>query len=224
VLSRAGTVPVMRRSIILVLLLSVAGCGDGSASSTTTSSSTVTVPPATTTLETTTTAVRAGAPPAILAVVSGRGDDGSLEITVWFDTEPLRAGTTLVVGIDSDDSYPGTGDVRPHLDGYASLTAGTRVEVTLVSEGEVVVAPGLGIAETWLSWAAQGEVFRAFFVQDLTVRSGSVWVVATMAEEVSPLGVAGVPLGESCSYRGSGIAAEEPPGGVPDAPRTCSYR
>lgn len=159
----------------------------------------------------------------MLAVVTGRGDDGSVEITVWFSSEPVAEDVPLIVGIDSDDSYPGTGDVRSHLDGHAEFSAGPGgVEVTLVSEGEVVAAPGVGFTESWLSWVAQDEVLRLFFVQDLTTRSGSVWVVSGNQGETS-LGTAGVPFGESCSYRGSGVSVEEPPGGVPDAPRTCRY-
>jgi len=206
------------------MFLVVAGCGDDGGASTTGSMSTTTSAVTTTAAAATTTSTTPEDPAAVLAVVSGRGDDGSVEIAVWFDRDPLLTGSTLIVGFDSDDSYPGTGDVRPHLDGYALLTVGSAVDVTLVSEGEVVAAPGVGVAESWLSWAAQGEVFRAFFVRDLTTRSGSVWVLAARGDASSPLGVAGVPFGESCSYRGSGVPADEPPGGIPDAERTCLYK
>ena len=219
-----GSVAGVRRMLVPMAFLILAGCGTDGAGTTSSSMATTTVAPTTTDASATTTSAPAVNPPAILAVVSGRGDDGSVEIAVWFDRDPLVTGSTLIVGFDSDDSYPGAGDVRSHLDGYALLTVGAAVDVTLVAEGEVVAAPGVGIAESWLSWASQGEVFRAFFVQDLTSRSGSVWVMATLGDESSPLGVAGVPFGESCSHRGSGVAVDEPAGGIPDAERTCLYK
>jgi len=208
-----------RWAAALALGAALAACADAD--------TTATSPPTPTTATSTTippTTPSAPESPDILAVVTGRGDDGSLEIGVWFDDDPLATGNMLVVGIDSDDSYPGAGDIRAHLDGSALFTAGASgVEVTLVSEGEVVAAPGIGLVESWLSWAAQDVVLRLFFVEDLTTRSGSVWVIATRGDTGSPLGTAGVPLGESCSYRGAGVPVDEPAGGVPDAPRTCRY-
>lgn len=211
------SLPMLRVALCAALLL-LAACGGDDATTTTAPFSATTV----TTVAATTTTTRPPDGPSVLAVVTGRGDDGSLEITVWFDAEPLVEGAALIVGIDSDDSYPGSGDVGGHLDGYAEFMAtSSGVGVTLVSEGEVVAAPGVGLTESWLSWVAQDEVLRLFLVQDLTTRSGSVWVV--VGDAASPLGTAGVSLGESCSYRGSGVLVEEPPGGVPDAPRTCRY-
>lgn len=198
--------------------LIVTACGGGEA---TTTPATV---PVTTTTATTSTTVPASLP-SVLAIVSGRGDDGSLEITIWFDTDPFAAGARLIVGIDADDSYPGVGEVLAHLDGYALFvpTAG-GVDLTVSSDGEVVAGPGLGVTDQWVSWASQGEVIRIFIVRDVATRAGSVWVMASVGDEESALGIAGVPLGESCSHAGSGVLVTEPPEGVPDTGRTCAYR
>lgn len=212
------SLPMLRVALSAALLL-LAACGGDDATTTTTAPVSST---RVTTVAETTTPTRPPEAASVLAVVTGRGDDGSLEITVWFDAEPLVEGAALIVGIDSDDSYPGSGDVGAHLEGYAEFVAtSSGVGVTLVSEGEIVAAPGIGLTESWLSWVAEDEVLRLFLVQDLTIRSGSVWVV--VGDAASPLGTAGVPFGESCSYRGSGVLVEEPPGGVPDAQRTCLY-
>jgi len=194
------------------LALLVAACGGGAATTTT--------PP---TVPVTTTDPASS--PSVLAIVSGRGDDGSLEVTIWFDTDPFAAGARLIVGIDADDSYPGVGEVLPHLDGYALLVpTAAGVDLTVSSEGEVVAGPGIGVTDQWVSWASQEEIIRIFIVQDVTTRAGSVWVVARVGDTASALGVAGVPLGESCSHVGSGVPVTEPPGGVPNAGRTCTYR
>lgn len=204
------------RAALLVLLLVLPGCGDDGAGSTTAS----TTSPA----ESTTVARPAGLP-AVLSVVSGRGDDGTLEVAVWFDSNPLVPGAVLIVGIDADDSYPGVGDVRPHLDGFALFTArAAAVDVAVSSGGEVVADPITGDSDEWVSWGIEGEILRIFFVRDVATRSGTVWVLIAVGDESSPLGTAGVPLGDGCSHVGSGFDVEEPSGGVPDEELTCLYR
>ena len=203
---------------LVALLVVLAGCGDDDAATTI-------EPPGTTVTTgalTTTTPVVSG-PPAILAIVSGRGDDGTLEVAIWFDSEPLGPGATLIVGIDSDDSYNGVGDVRPHLEGFALFTPnGATVDVTVSSDGEVVA--DRGSSGEWVSFGSDAEVLRVFFVQDVAVRGGTVWVLARLGDDSSPLGTAGVPLGDACSHVGSGVPVVEPAGGIPDAGRTCLYK
>ena len=203
---------------IVALALIVTACGGGDAATTPT-----TIPVTTTAATTSTNA--AASMPSVLAIVSGRGDDGSLEVSVWFDTAPFAAGATLIVGFDADDSYTGVGDVLPHLDGFAMFTpTSSGVDLTVNAEGEVVAGPGLGVTDRWVSWGSEGDILRIFFVRDVATRAGTVWVLARVDDTASALGVAGVPLGESCSHAGSGVAVVEPPAGVPDAGRTCTYR
>jgi hypothetical protein len=207
------------RKRIAALALIVTACGGGG-----TTTTTPTTIPATTTAATTSTTAAASMP-SVLAIVSGRGDDGSLEVSVWFDTDPFAAGATLIVGFDADDSYTGVGDVLSHLDGFALFTpTNAGVDLTVNAEGEVVAGPGLGVTDRWVSWGSEGDILRIFFVRDVTTRAGTVWVMASVGDTASALGVAGVLLGESCSHAGSGVAVVEPPGGVPDAGRTCTYR
>jgi hypothetical protein len=201
---------------LLIWLLVLPACGDDGAGTTTV--------PTTSVAEPTTVAASSG-PPAVLSIISGRGDDGTLEVAVWFDSNPLVPGAVLTVGIDADDSYTGVGDVRPHLDGFALFTPrATVVDVSVSSGGEVVADPITGDSDEWVSWGIEDEILRIFFVRDVATRSGTVWVLITVGDESSPLGTAGVPLGDGCSHVGSGFEVEEPPGGVPDEALTCVYR
>ncbi|MDP2623489.1 MAG: hypothetical protein Q8Q29_06815 [Actinomycetota bacterium] len=203
------------RAAVLVLLFVLPACGDDAAVSSTASTTTPAEP---------TTVARPSGLPAVLSVVSGRGDDGTIEVAVWFDSNPLVPGAVLIVGIDADDSYTGAGDVRSHLDGFALFTPrATAVDVSVSSGGEVVADPITGDSEEWVSWGIEDEILRVFFVRDVATRSGTVWVLIAVGDESSPLGTAGVPLGDGCSHVGSGFEIAEPPGGVPDEELTCLY-
>ena len=204
------------RAALIIWLLVLAACGDDGAGTTTVSTTSVAEP---------TTVAASSGPPAVLSIISGRGDDGTLEVDVWFDSNPLVPGAVLIVGIDADDSYTGVGDVRPHLDGFALFTArATVVDVSVSSGGEVVADPITGDSDEWVSWGIEDEILRIFFVRDVATRSGTVWVLITVGDESSPLGTAGVPLGDGCSHVGSGFEVAEPPGGVPDEALTCVYK
>ncbi len=153
---------------LAVMALVATACGDGAADqsvvgpasaeiSPTGLTSSVLDPSSTTT--TTSAALTTSAPPAaarpeIAALTSGRGDDESLEIGVWFSSNPFEAGDVrLLIGTDSDESYPGAGDPVLHIDGWA----------TVVDDGIVLIDDGTVIADDatineWLSWTGPGEL------------------------------------------------------------------
>lgn len=172
---------------------------------------------AATTAPTTTT----GIAPGVAALTSGRGDDGSLEVGIWFNSDPFAAGLLrLRVGTDSDDSYPGVGDPEPHIDAWAEVSA----EGVVLSDGGTVVADDLGggLGE-WLTWTGPGRTVWFYFIGNVPVRAGSVWVVAEINGAAGVGSIAGAPMGEGCSYHGSGIDLGDVPGDVPQPGSPCRY-
>jgi len=203
----------MKRLGFGLLALAAAACG-GDDSVVTTSAATTT---ASTTLASATSppaTVAATAPSVVLGIVTGRGDDQSFEAAAYFDAAP---GTTrIVIGIDSDDSYGGIGDPTPDLEGWAEFGE----TVVVGADGEVVAggsAEGIG---DWMSWGAEGNGLRVFFIRDIAPVAGTLWVV--VGDGSTPGSVAGVATGDSCSIRGSDIGAV-PGGEVPDPGVTCRY-
>lgn len=153
--------------------------------------------------------------PVVLALSTGRGDDGSMEVVAWLGSDPFIVGTRLVVGTDSDDSYPGTGDPEPHLDGRLEVHDGSAV----LFDGEGVVAEDEGLSEL-VSWAYSGGVLRVFFIGDIPTRGGWVWVIVDGNTDPAAGGTAGVSFGDACSYHGSGLDLS---GAVENAGRPCRY-
>lgn len=209
----------MRR--LFVLLLLITACGGEPAAETTT---TVEAPTTTTTeaaVPEATVAVATTPPSAVLGILSGRGDDGSFEVVVWLDA-PIGAADRIVVGIDSDDSYPGSGDPTGDFEGWVDFGA----QVSVGSDGALVAggtsdAGGASAAiGDWVSWGADGAVLRVFFIRDPAPFSGSIWVL--VGDTPGPAGIAGVVTGEGCSIRGSGLPFEAG-GDVPDSGITCRY-
>ena len=173
---------------------------------------TATVPPSTTT----TLAAPAPRPtPIVLAILSGRGDDGGFEVAVYFDRAPDD--DRIVVGIDADDSYPGSGDPSSDLEGWVELA-----DLIVVGADGVVVAGGSGSSVgEWMSWSRDGAVIRIFFIRDLAPIAGTLWVVVGVGAE--PLAVAGVAAGEGCSIRDSGNDSVAFIGSFPDPGVPCRY-
>lgn len=214
---RRGTVAVAGMSIVL------ASCGGGAAiepGPTTTAapvtSSAMTSP---TTSASTGPATPAPRRPAVVAIVSGRGDDGSLEIGVWFSDDPMDLPDyRLIVGVDSDDSYD-TGSPEEALDGFLELVP---QGATLFADGEeVATGSGGSIAES-VSWTTAGRMLRVFFIGDLPDRSGTVWVLAETGGGFAPGAIAAVEFGGGCSARGSRLSLQVA-GDVPDPGATCGY-
>lgn len=196
-------------------LLALAACG-GSApadSSAATSVATTPVPSSTTTTPDAATAPLP--PPAVLAILSGRGDDGTFEVTVYFDRAPID--TRIVVGIDADDSYAGSGDPGPELEGWVEL-AGL---IVVGSDGEVVAGGSGPSVGDWMSWGLDGSTLRIYFIRDLAPVAGTLWVV--VGDGTGPGAVAGVLAGEGCSIRGSGPDDTAVIGNFPDPGVPCRY-
>jgi len=93
---------------MVVLALVTAACGDDTAATTVATApagtAAATAPAAAEQAETTTSTTPAAILlPGIAALTSGRGDDGSLEIGVWFNANPFDAGEArLLVGTDAN--------------------------------------------------------------------------------------------------------------------------
>jgi len=219
----------MGRQLLAVFVLSalvLAACGGGAdeaavdttPETSTTTSSVPTTAPATAPPTTSTAPTTLGAP-AVAALSSGRGDDGSLEVGVWFSSDPFEAGDVrLIVGTDSDGSFPGVGDPVPHIDGWAEVTEG---DITIL-EGGTPVADDATVNE-WLSWTGPGHVVWVYFIQTVPVRAGTVWVVLEFDGEAGTGGVAGAPFGEGCSFHSAGVDLGQVPGDVPDFGTPCRY-
>jgi len=162
-----------------------------------------------------------GSPPGIAALTSGRGDDGSLEIGIWFSSSPFDAGDVrLIVGMDSDGSYPGLGDPIPYIDGWTEI-AGDGVSV--LDGGTVVADETTGDLNEWLSWSGPGRVVWVYFIQNVPVRAGTVWVALEIDGELVAAGVAGAPFGEGCSFHSAGVDPGQVPGDVSDFGVPCRY-
>jgi hypothetical protein len=223
----------MRRVVLLVLLgLLAAGCGAGSAgpeSDTAPGEGTAatadtaaageqaasSLPPS----DAAATTTRPPAPPAVAALTSGRGDDGSLEVGVWFTVDPFTAGTTVIrVGTDADDSFPGVGDPLPHVEAWAEVTSSG---VSLHDGAAEVASAAAGDLADWLSWTGSGPTQWFYFIQNVPVRAGTVWIVVDGGS--GPGQVAGAPFGTGCSYHGAGVDLGPVPGGVPQPGTPCRY-
>jgi len=214
---------VVTRSVLLVAVVAlVGGCG-GTPAPTAVPSTTSAAAPATgpATASTTTADLRS---PTVIGIQSGRGDDGSFEIDAWFADLPIAAGTTVVVGVDADDSYPGTGDVLPHLDGMVSTAyLQDSTDQTVTVDGEVVASSEQGNVSQWVSWRYEGGLLRVYFIGDVAPVAGTVWVIATRDGVAGPGGVGGADAGYSCSIRGSSIPMASVPSDVPDPGVACRY-
>ena len=206
---------------VLALVLLAPGCA-GEASTTSAAASaapsvaTTAVSTTTTTAPTTTTTPVA---PSILAMASGRGDDGSLEAAVWLAADPFaEANHRVVIGTDADESYPGVGDPLPHLDGRLEITD----ERAALYDGSEEVASGEALREA-ATWALAGDgALRVFFIGTVPIRAGMLWVIVEVDDQPVPGGVAGVPVGERCSHHGSGMGIDSDTS-VPDSGTPCRY-
>jgi len=160
-------------------------------------------------------------PPGIAALTSGRGDDGSLEIGVWFSSSPFEAGDVrLMIGTDSDGSYPGTGDPVPHIDGWAEIS---NAGVSLLEGGLTVADESTGDLNEWLSWTGPGRVVWVYFIGNIPVRAGTVWVALEIDGVIAATGVAGASFGDGCSFHTAGVDLGPVPGDVADAGLPCRY-
>jgi len=203
----------VNRAGIALLLLVVLACGDDDSVATTATTAT-TQAPATTGAAPTSTLASSVTPTVVFGIVSGRGDDQSFEVSAYFDAAP--GATRIVIGIDSDDSYDGVGDPTPDLEGWAEFTT----TVAVGANGELVAGGSSAGIGDWVSWGAEGNALRVFFIRDVSAVAGTLWVV--VGDGSGPGSIAGVTAGESCSVRGSDLGIT-PGGDVPDPGVTCRY-
>jgi hypothetical protein len=218
-------VAIRRAALAAAILVTACGGAPGAVDETTVTS----LPATTTTAPATTTTV--GADPVVLGLQTGRGDDGSFEIGAWISGLPVEAGTTFVVGIDADDSYPGSGDPTSDLEGYLQVSYGpAATDQRVVVDGEVVASSDDGNVSEWVSWGFSSGYLRVYFIGDVAPLAGTVWVVANPGG-TGPGGtvtldgrraIAGVEVGYACSARGSALGVEVPPD-VPDPGVVCLY-
>jgi hypothetical protein len=223
--------------IAAILALAVVGCGsepggDAAVESEATApvaptaavSESATSPPSTATPPSTvssTSSSPVAGPPSVAALTSGRGDDGSLEIGIWFAADPFRdGGARLLVGTDSDESYPGTGDPRPHIDGWVEIT---DADMVLIDDGVTVVHNATGEISEWISWTGPDRVIWIYFIGNVPVRAGTVWVALQVDGDVVTAGIAGAPFGSGCSFRAAGVDIAPVGGDVPDFGAPCRY-
>jgi hypothetical protein len=218
--------PPHARVLLIVVLLMLAACAGETPSVESGASAPGTVAVVTTALpaEPATSVEAASAPaqaiPGVASLTSGRGDDGSLEVGVWFASDPFTSGDYRVrVGTDSDDSYPGVGDPTPHVDGWAEVMPGGVV----LREGATVVADQVAGLGDWFSWTGPGRTAWFYFIGNVPVRAGTLWVMVEVDGKTPVGGVAGAPVGEACSYHGSGLDLGSVPGDIPQPGRICRY-
>lgn len=214
----------MRRlagSLFVVAVL-VGACGGGEvtistgAAPTTAADSSVTQPGSSSTTAAVQTVPTTEAPaasfPSVAALTSGRGDDGSLEVGVWFVVDPFELeGVRVRVGTDDDDSYPGVGDPVPHIDAWSEADGSA---LTLVEGDDVVASTATGL-DDWLTWTGPGRTVWWYFLGNVPVRAGTVWVIVDVAGDSPPGAIAGAPLGTGCSYHDAGIDIGPVPADVP---------
>jgi hypothetical protein len=144
-----------------------------------------------------------------------------LEVGIWFAADPFAQGEVrLVVGTDSDDSFPGVGDPEPHLDGWAVFEDD---EMTLVDSGITVAADSTGDLNEWLSWTGRGSPVWFYFIETVPVRAGTVWAIIEIDGERDVAAVAGAPFGEGCSVHGSGLDLGPLGGEIPQSGGSCRY-
>lgn len=210
----------MRRAVAGLVLL-VAACGGGDTAPTTVlpSSEAPASSSASTDATTTTTTVASttAAAPAVLSLSSGRGDDDTFEVTIWFAADPFAADDyRVVVGADVDLAYPGVGDPFTFLNGHLELTP-NGAALMLADE---VLAEGDAINEL-VSWGLSENVLRVFFIETTPARGGTTWVIVENDGERVEFGTAGAPFGTACSYHSAGLDLGV--SGVPDAGTACRY-
>jgi hypothetical protein len=163
------------------------------------------------------TATLAPAPPIVLSLSSGRGDDGTFEVTVWFASDPFVADDyRIVIGADVDQGYPGIGDPYTFLNGHLELTPDGAV----LKLGDTVLAEGDAINEL-VSWGFSENVLRVFFIETTPARGGTTWVIVENDGERVEFGTAGASFGTACSYHSAGLGVDIR--GVPDAGMACRY-
>jgi len=127
----------------------------------------------------------------------------------------------LMIGTDSDDSFPGVGDPLLHLDGWIEISAS---DLVLMNGATIVGTESDGGLTELFSWTGPGPVIWAYFFGNVPVRAGTVWVALEIAGEIVPLGLAGTNLGDGCSYQAAGVVVDVPvPGDVPDFGAACRY-
>ncbi|MEE9299090.1 MAG: hypothetical protein V3V29_08655 [Acidimicrobiia bacterium] len=216
----------IRAGVALVVTLAVA-CGGtapevgGAATTTNPAPETAATAPTPQPAEAPSTSTSVVRLPAIAAVTSGRGDDGSLEVGIWFTSDPFAAGDARVlVGADTDESFPGVGDPVGHLDGWVEITSGG---VALFDDGAVVADDALGNLSEWLSWTGPGPVVWVYFFGNVPPRAGTIWVVLEVDGEIVAGGAAGAPFDTGCSYRSAGVDLGPVSGDVPDPGAPCRY-
>ncbi len=159
--------------------------------------------------------------PAVAALSSGRGDDGSLEVGIWFTSNPFAGGDARVlVGVDSDDSFPGAGSPIDHIDGWAEIRSD---QVTLFDAGVIVAGDDQGDLGEWLSWTGPGRSGFVYFFGNVPVRAGTVWVIVEVDGEIASGAVAGTPFGTGCSFRGAGVDLGNGASDAPDPGAPCRY-
>jgi len=210
----------MRRLAFAALMVIGAACGgaDGSRDTAVEAAPTTgaaVVGATTTTIDAPATTAPASSP-GVAAISTGRGDDGSLEVGVWFAADPFELGAQVRVGTDADDSYPGVGDPVPHIDAWADVDGSDAV---LVDAGETV-ARGDELNQ-WMSWTGAGRTVRFFFFETVPVRAGTLWVVVSGVDGVGL--AAGVDVGEGCSHHGTGVDLGAVPSDVPQQSMPCRY-
>jgi hypothetical protein len=218
----------MNRKMIIAAFLVFAACG-GSGETTGSGASSADAPAATggtsteaeattTTVAATTSSSVAAVAPGVAALSSGRGDDGSLEVGVWFASDPFATGDVrLLIGTDADDSYPGTGDPRTHIDGWVEITE----EIGLFDAGSMV-ATGEDVSSLF-SWTGPNRQAWFYFIGNVPTRAGTVWVVVEVDGALVTGGVAGAPFDVACSYQSAGVDFGPVPSDLPDYGTPCRY-
>lgn len=157
----------------------------------------------------------------VAAIAAGRGDDGSLEVAIWFASDPFGdPSARLVVGTDSDDSYPGVGDPTADLDGWIEIDA---TGIALFDGGEAVADEESGGLSDRFSWTGPGRVVRLYFIGTVPTRAGTLWVSIETGARAIPGAIGGVAVGAECSYRGGGVDLGSVPGDTPDPGVSCRY-
>jgi len=204
--------------VAAAILVAACGGAPGAVDETTTTSL-----PATTTTAASTTTAATGSEPVVVALQSGRGDDGSFEIDAWITGLSPASGSTIVVGIDADDSYAGIGDPTADLEGYLEVSYGAEsTDQRVVVDGDVVASSDQGTVSEWVSWGYSAGYLRVYFIGDVAPLSGTVWVVTSSASGSVRGSAAGTDVGYACSARGSALAVEVA-SDVPDPGVVCLY-
>jgi hypothetical protein len=182
---------------LLAAAIAAAACGDDAATTAPVSVAT-SAPRSTAAASTAPPSTTPGDPAGIAGLVTGRGDDGSIEVTVWAAGGPGR----IVVAFDSDSSHGDPASpVPPEAEAMVRITDGA---VSGVEAGGAVLT-GAALDGVHAVSGADGPhtVVRLFLLADLVPRSGSVWVWVDGGSVAF-----GADLGSACDA----ATAEQPPG------------